>query len=116
MTEFTVTVQEGTDITTYFCAETPRYVAKYIEGEDIHVKGMHVRDVALKGIEFVPTNGPAWRKGSEELRHDLPRLGRHRTDDQGLGGSTATQRGSCQRQRLSVGGDADQSVPAGGGR
>jgi hypothetical protein len=67
MTEFTVTVQEGTDITTYFCAETPRYVAKYIEGEDIHVKGMHVRDVALKGIEFVPTNGPAWRKGARNF-------------------------------------------------
>jgi hypothetical protein len=69
MTEFTVTVQEGVggEAVTFFCNERPRYVARYVEGEGFHVKGYHVRDVALRGIEFIPTNGPEWRRGARNF-------------------------------------------------
>ena len=61
MTEFSVTIQEGLggEAVTFFCTERPRYVARYVEGEEFHVKGYHIRDIALRGIEFIPTNGPS---------------------------------------------------------
>src|SRR5262245_30560984 len=85
MSEFTVTVQEavGGEAVTYFCDERPRFVAKYIEGDDgegdgFTMKGVRVRDVSMRGVEFIPTNGPEWRRGAAELRVRVSRPSRHR--------------------------------------